>query len=211
MFFGNGRAPGRFATRLGTCGITWIGVVAVASTAALANGLFENRPWQFQSSADRANKAIVLDLIQRKKGGFFDSFGPAQTSLQNSFFNMDCYITADAAGNISSSEMGASTSSPDIAPGSDMVAGSTGNEALNAGGSGPLNSSQTNTGTQSSSVSDNTATVGDVDASGGTTDQVLNNTQDNLGNQHASVNDSTACSIQHVLGGGSAINHVSGN
>jgi hypothetical protein len=92
-----------------------------------------------------------------------------------------------------------------------MVAGSTGNEALNAGGSGPLNSSQTNTGTQSSSVSDNTATVGDIDASGGTTDQVLNNTQDNLGNQHASVNDSTACSIQHVLGGGSAINHASGN
>jgi hypothetical protein len=207
MFFGNGRALGRFAARLGTCGIAWIGVAAVASSAALANGLFENRPWQFQTSADRANKAIVLDLIERKKGGFFDAFGPAQ----NTFFNMDCVITADATGTNSESEMTASTSSPHIAPGSDLVADSTGNEALNAGGSGPLNNTQTNTGNQSSSVFDNTATVGDVDASGGTSDQVLNNDQVNLGDQHASVNDSTACSVRHVQGGGSANNQVSGN
>jgi hypothetical protein len=213
MFFGNGRAQGRLAAGLGTFGVAWVGAVAVASSAALANGLFENRPWQFQTSADRANKAIVLDLVERKKGGFFDAFGPAQSTVfnQNTFFNMDCDITVDAAGNVSASEMGALTSSPDIAPGSGMVADSTGNEALNVGGSGPLDNTQTNTGTQTSSVFDNTATVGNVDASGGTTTQVLNNTQDNFGDQHASVNDSTACSIQHVQGGGSANNQVPGN
>lgn len=160
------------------------------SPGAEANGLFENRSWQFQTSTDRANKAVVLDLIERKKGGFFDSFAPP--SVTNHFTN--CNLVADAAGNVSTSDMYASTSSPEIAPGSNMTADSTGNDAINSqGGDGPLNNDQSNTGNQHANVSDNTATVGDVDASGGTTNQTSNNVQNNTGNQTINLSDVTVC------------------
>ena len=162
------------------------------SLPSMANGLYENRPWQFETQADKANKAIVNDLIGRKKGGFYDAFGPAQNTL----YNMDCYITASSTANESTSAMDARASSPDPSPGSNQTADSTANEALNAGGGGgPLNNDQSNSGTQNSNLSDNTAVVGDIDASGGTTNQALNNSQVNQGDQHASVNESTACNF----------------
>lgn len=172
--------------------MTALSLLPLFCLPAIANGLYENRPWQFETSADKANKAIVTDMIERKKGGYYDAFGPGS----NTFYNMDCYITASSVGNESTSAMDARTSSPDPAPGSNLTSDSTGNEALNAGGGGgPLNSDQSNSGTQSSNVSDNTSAVGNIDASNGITQQTLNNDQDNLGDQYASVKGSTACNF----------------
>lgn len=196
--------PGTGLTSTALKGAVIALLLATAGTAvpASANGLYENRSWQFMSTADRANKAIVADLIERKKGGFFDSFGPPRVT--NNIFDMDCFIAADATGNAAKGSADATTSSPTTSPGSDLVADSTGNEALNAGGGGgPLNSDQTNTGNQQASVSDNTASVGDVDASGGTTTQILNNDQENWGDQHAKVIDSNACTVLTGSGGAS--------
>lgn len=186
-------------TLAGAAGSAVFAVMLVAGTSAvLANGLFENRPWQFQTSADRANNAFIADLIEKKKGGFFDSFGPPV----NNFFNMDCGISADATGNAAATDISAHTSSPTVSPGSGHAAGATGNEALNAssGSEGPLNSKQGNKGSQSANVSDNTASVGSVDASGGATDQVMNNDQNNTGDQSAKVARSNACAV--VIGSG---------
>lgn len=180
----------RFRKLVGT-GVS-LAIALFLQLPAMANGLYENRPWQFETSADKANKAFLADMIERKKGGFYDAFGPAN----NTFYNMDCYISAEANGNVSTEDVTASTSSPDVSPGSGHTSSATGSEALNAGGGGgPLNNTQSNSGSQSSNIYDNTSTVGSVDASGGTTIQTLNTTQDNLGNQTAEVNDSIACNF----------------
>lgn len=172
---------------------------ALINGSASANGLSDNRSWQFQTSADRANNAIVRDMIERKKGGFYDSYetiinNTTTTTIQGDQIN--CNVAPSAIGSQSGSEMDALTSSPHVAPGSDITADATGNAGHNdAGGDAALNSDQSNGGDQSSTVSDLDATAGPVDASGGATSQVLNNTQDNSGDQVASVTNSQGCSF----------------
>lgn len=191
-----------WTARAGTilCALTAAALLLPPLSAAQANGLFENRSWQFQTSADRANNAIVRDMIERKKGGFYDSFAPP--TITNNVVNQDCFIAADATGTHADSALESTVSSPTTNPGSGHHADATGNTSDNiAAGEGPLNSDQGNTGDQSASVSDNSASVGDVDASGGQSDQVLNNEQANFGDQTASVSDSNACKT--VISGGS--------
>ncbi len=76
----------------------------LASTAqSFANGWYESRPWQFDTSADKANKAAVLDMIERKKGGYYDGF--STTINNNNYSNtnigtqINCNNVADAVGN----------------------------------------------------------------------------------------------------------------
>ena len=59
---------------------TLAAAVLLNAPAALANGWFESRPWQFQTSADRANNALLLDMIERKRGGFYDGFSTTITN-----------------------------------------------------------------------------------------------------------------------------------
>lgn len=175
---------------------TLVASIVLFSASATANGLFENRPWQFDTSADKANKAFVLDMIERKKGGFYDAFGPAS----NTFYNMDCYINASATANENTSTVDATTSSPTT--GGTVTGTATANEALNGGGGGPLNNTQENTGNQTTNQDNNDLSVGSVDASGGTNSQILNNSQTNTGDQTAEVNDSTACKFVQGVGQG---------
>ena len=38
---------------------------------ALANNYGESLAWQFKTSTDRANQAVLLDLIAKKRGGYY--------------------------------------------------------------------------------------------------------------------------------------------
>ena len=53
------------------CGAVVLALCGVSP--AVANGLGESLSWQFQTSQDRVNKGAVLDLIERKKGGYYDA------------------------------------------------------------------------------------------------------------------------------------------
>jgi hypothetical protein len=203
----------------------WHGRVALAATAALlslatqhaaANGLGENGSWQFQTSQDKLNKGAVLDLIERKKGGFFDSFKTNinNTNITNIDKQFNCSVGATTTGNAGSNGMTASTSSPTTSNTGTTSSGTTANTAtsgLNQGGAGGvlvagaggisnppqavIDSNQANSGTLSSGVSGSStsATTGAISADGGRTDQALNSLQSNSGTQTASIQGSTAC------------------
>jgi hypothetical protein len=182
-----------------------------------ANGLGENGSWQFQTSQDKVNKGAVLDLIERKKGGFYDSF--KTTINNNNITNIDrqfnCSVGATTTGNAGSNGMTASTSSPTTSNTGSTSSGTTANTAsngLNQGGAGGvlvagaggisnppqavIDSNQANSGTLSSGISGSStsATTGAISADGGRTDQALNSLQSNSGTQTASIQGSTACS-----------------
>src|SRR3954468_18739050 len=90
--------------------------LALIALPAAANGLGENGSWQFQTSQDKVNKGAVLDLIERKKGGFYDSF--KTTVNNNNITNIDkqfnCSLGATTTGNAGSNGMTATTSSPSV-------------------------------------------------------------------------------------------------
>lgn len=50
---------------------------------ANANGLGENSPWQFRDANSLAAELLRVDLIERKRGGAFKSFGPGNTTVYN--------------------------------------------------------------------------------------------------------------------------------
>lgn len=181
--------------------IAIVAVWVLTAPAALANGYLENRPWQFQTSSDRANKAVVLDLIERKKGGFYDGF---TTNIHNETHiasQINCNNNANATANIADNgQAGPNTSSngtPTIS--ADGTANSdtgTAAEDLSSGGLTTQTSNQTNSG-------EVTATVGNSDiqnsfgnVTNGGTDQALNNSQENSGTQTAGVESSTACNME---------------
>jgi hypothetical protein len=195
------------------------GAVAVAVAAALvpqswANGINENGSWQFQTSQDRVNKGAIVDLIERKKGGFYDSF---KTTVNNNSYTyidrqINCTLSSSASGNAGTNAMDAATSSPGVSNSSNTSANTAANTATNgisqagfpgvlvAGtptypSSSSLGNNQSNSGTLSSGVSGSAtnSTTGAISADGGRTDQVLNSTQNNTGAQASSITGSTAC------------------
>jgi hypothetical protein len=191
----------------------------VPFASAHANGWLEDRPWQFETTTDQANKAAVTDLIEKKKGGYYDSFQTKQiynttnTNTTNIDHQVNCSVTAVATGNSGTNSMVASASSPVVTNTSNTTATTTGNNASNGiGTSGPsgvvlsttdpnnpnnINNGQTNSGTLSSGVdhSSTHSSSGTINAGGGTTHQALNSTQTNTAPQTATVTGSTACSL----------------
>lgn len=174
-------------------------VAAVLFTApsALANGWLESRPWQFDTSADKANKALLLDMIERKRGGFYDGFSTTVNNYSNTNIGtqINCANTADATGNEAGNSQLAN--SPDVDNTASIDSGATGNDADNSteGGGSDVGNAQDNSGSVSSDVADSntSSTVGPINA--GSSRQDLTNRQENSGDQHASVTDSTACDM----------------
>jgi hypothetical protein len=156
-----------------------------APLPALANNLGENGAWQFKTAADRANQAVVLDLIEKRRGGYYAA--PIYNTTIAHQYN--CSISAVATAN--SSGQSSVANSPTV---SGADASATGNANTASGtsdrGGTDLGSQQTNTGTVASGV------VGSTDSvSGGTAWQALNSSQSNSGNQTASVQGSSACAF----------------
>lgn len=172
---------------------------------SFANGLLENRPWQFQTSADRANKAVVLDLIERKKGGFYDGFNTNIYNETNIGSQINCNNAANATANIADNGQAGPNTEANDAP--NISADSTGNsDTTTAQNSGPGNggtggagdtnqaSSQDNSGSIDSGVDNSNIDNSFGDVTNGDTNQALNNDQNNSGNQTAGV-DGTACNF----------------
>jgi len=183
--------------------------------SVLANGLGENGSWQFQTTQDRVNKGAIVDLIERKKGGFYDSF--KVTNINTSYTYVDkqfnCTLSSQASGNADQSSMSALTSSPTVTNSASTTSATTANEATNAltqNGvpgvvlaslspsypyNGSLGNNQANNGALNSAVNGSAthSNTGPVSAGGSNTDQVLNSTQNNSGSQSSSISGSTAC------------------
>lgn len=176
-------------------------MIFAALAPAHANGWLESRPWQFQTSADRANNAVVLDLIERKKGGYYDGFSTTVNNYSNTNIGtqVNCSNVAEATGNWASNSQTAN--SPNVNNSSGVDSSATGNEASNAidgGGKGSGTSgagaNQDNSGNVGSNVSDSNSSSSSGPINSGTSQLDLDNDQRNSGNQYASV-DGTACDM----------------
>lgn len=194
--------------------------VAIATAAALggvggrawANGLSENGSWQFQTTQDKVNKGAVVDLMERKKGGYYDAI---KTTVNNTTYidrQYNCSVSAGTTGNSGSNGMVANASSPTISNSGSTQSNTSANSATNGVAqtgldgvlvaslgtppAGSIGNDQSNSGNLSSGVngSNTNTSSGAVTATDGRNDQILNSAQTNSGsNLSSTVTGSTAC------------------
>jgi len=167
----------------------------------------EGIPWQFQTSADRVNKAAVNDMIEKKKGGYYDAFHVSNQYSTTIERQVNCTFSPSASGNASSLAQDASASSPSTSASSGNTAGATGNSNANSGSlnqGGSVASNQSNTGQLSASVSASTSSnqMAPINAASGHNQQDASVSQTNSGNQSTTVSASSACAFS----AGSALN-----
>ena len=184
---------------------------------AQANGIGENGSFQFETTQDRVNKGAVLDLVERKKGGYYDSFKTTNYNTTNTYIDkqFNCAVSASSSGNAGTSSVQANTSSPSVTNSGTTSSATNANSASNGisqngfpgvlvasaggnpfgSGTGSLGNNQSNSGALNSGVtgSSTNAATGAISAGGGSSDQVLNSTQNNTGAQTATIAGSTAC------------------
>lgn len=157
---------------------------AVLAAPAHANNYGESYGWQFKTSADRANQAIVLDLMERRRGGYYQA--PTYTTTIERQYN--CGVTATALGNEGSQS--AVANSPSVSGPTALATGNDASTVLNGRGGGGSSNTQSNAGTVSAGV------TGSASASvSGSPNQALNSTQSNSSPQTASVSGSNACAF----------------
>lgn len=189
----------------GLCGV----VCLLAITSVQANGYGESASWNFQTSQDRVNKAIVTDMIEKKKNGYYSAI--KSTYNYNTYIDkqVNCTLSAVTTGTSGSNGLQASASSPALNNTGTTSASGAANTAsnglsqssltgvfnTNTSPPGSISSGQSSSGALNSSVSasSNTASTGEVVANGGTTDQVLNSQQSNSGILTSSISASSAC------------------
>jgi len=176
-------------------------IVSVWPGGATANGFLEQRPWQFDTANERIAKERLLELRERKKGGFFDSF-----QTQNNFKTVvqgdqiTCNLEATALGNSGTNTADARNSSPDLNSSGTITSSASGNQGTNsADGADPANSGGVPVNQQSDgSVTANErgqATGNSADGAVSQAGQLINSDQRNVRSpQTANVTDPTISS-----------------
>ncbi len=157
-------------------------VLLASAEPALANNYGESLSWQFRTSADRVNQAAILDLLEKRRAGYYAA--PVYTTTIQRQYN--CTIASTATGN--SSSQTALSNSPTV---NGATSSATGNSSTTSSGSGgSVDTQQGNNGAVRSGV------IGSTGASvRGSAQQALHSTQTNSGNQSAGVDASTACAF----------------
>lgn len=161
-----------------------LAVLLVPANQALANNYGESLAWQFQTTADKVNLAIIQDMIQKKKHGFYAA--PIYTTNIDRQFN--CNVTSSAIGNNGTNSTIAN--SPTTHGNTATATGNDTTTDIVGGTPSSVTGTQTNSGEVQSNVTGATST--DVR---GRAWQALNSTQTNSGNQTANVSGSTGCSF----------------
>lgn len=152
------------------------------ATPSFANNYGESLGWQFRTSADRVNQAAILDVIEKRRAGYYAA--PTYTTTIQRQYN--CTIASTATGN--SGAQTALSNSPTVNGATSTATGNSSSTSSGLGGS--ADSQQGNSGAVRSGV------IGSTSASvRGSAQQALNSTQTNSGNQSAGVDASTACTF----------------
>lgn len=191
--------------------IHWlIGITVLWGGAAVrANGYGESGSWSFQTQQDRVNKAVITDLIEKKKNGYYDAI--KSTYNYNTYIDkqVNCTLSAVTTGTSGTNSTQASASSPVLNNASTTSASGAANTAsnglsqssltgvfnTNTSPPGSISSGQSSSGALNSSISasSNSASTGEVAANGGANEQVLNSQQSNSGVLTSSISASSAC------------------
>ena len=192
------------------------GYVLLAAPAAKANGFGESRPWQFETSSDKIAKANALDLIERKKGGFYDGFTTVVYTTTNIGEQINCSVGSSTNANIAdNSQAGAAPTADPSTIVSSSAAGSssvvTPNESgVDSGSADSVSNTQSNSGALVSGTS-GTSVNSSLNGVGiGDTAQDLQNNQTNSGQLTSSIADSVACAMDGATLTGSVQSNVDG-
>ncbi len=171
-------------------------LLTAAASSHAQGWLGESVPWQFQTSADRANRALTNDLVEKKKGGYYDAF--KSTYITNIERQVNCNFQPTAAGNSSSADQANQVASPQTNASAGNSASSTGSASEssdNLGRGGVANNNQSNTGAISSGVqgSPSSTTMAPINSENAHGRQDMQVAQNNSGNQSTNVSGSSAC------------------
>ncbi|RYG05618.1 MAG: hypothetical protein EON92_20740, partial [Burkholderiales bacterium] len=156
-----------------------------AAAPALANGIGENGAWQFQTNADKVAKGAIVDLVERKRGNYYNSFQNVNHITNTTFIDrqFNCGVTATSSGNSGSNGMTANTSSPTVNNTGSTSASTSANSASNG-----------LSGTLPSGVINGTSVLGAAGAG------QLSNTQSNAGSLSAGVSGSASNAVTGAQG-----------
>ena len=149
---------------------------------ALAYGNAESYGYQFSTSNDKVNQAVVKDTIQKHNSGYYAA--PIYTTNIARQFN--CNVTASSTGNQGTNSTMAN--SPSTNGANSNAAGSTSASSIEGTGTNTSASTQANYGAVGSRINGSTSS-----SLHGTATQALNSKQSNGGDQTASVGTSSAC------------------
>lgn len=178
--------------------VKFAAVATLIPSAAAANGFSENRPWQFESYLERGANIALLDMIERKKGGYYDGFNTTvyNSTTTNVGTQINCNNLADATGN--TAQNGQSGNSVLVDSVAEINSTTTGNDSLTGtdSGTGSSQTTQDNSGALNSDVAGSSVNTTTGGIKNGQTDNDLDNIQENSGNQTASISDSVACDMQ---------------
>lgn len=197
------------------CGAGLLYVAAIPAAQAQVWAI-EGLPWQFETPAAKSAKAVMLDVIERKKGGYYDSFQATYNVTNNVTNNTridrqyNCGISATATGSASENGMQSTVSSPITT----NTSGNDANAAANTSstdiqddgllgpsghgaGATSAQTGQHNSGDVAAGIRDSSswASSAPVIAGDGRSWQALNVDQVNKGDQTAQVWDSSACAF----------------
>lgn len=221
------RHPAKLPLLVALCSA--MAAVSLSSTSLEANGFGENRPWQFNTANQRIANSNTADLVERKKGGFYDSFqinNTYNTSTDIQGDQINCNQQAVTTGNDGALVADSVSSSPTTNSQADISASSLGNESGSeihtgsggsdsGGNSGSSDSArlasvsqEARDSQQSSSVNDSNiaSRVESVSVSGGTNKQTLNNHQTNQNSQlQSAIESSTGCSFTRPVAQGASL------
>ena len=131
-------------------------VALLSSSPLLANNVGENGAWQFDTTADKVNKAYLEDLRQKKQNGTYAA--PVYNTYIDRQYN--CSVAASAVGNSSSSSAVANSPST-----SGHSSTSTGNANSTSTASGYGSGDSSNSADQSNTGSVNADTSGSISTS----------------------------------------------
>jgi len=197
--------------------LAWAGgvlmVFLIPASTLNANGLGESRPWQFETPHEKSARAGVLDVIERKKGGYYDGFTTVVYTTTNVGTQINCNVTSSTNANIAdNNQMGSSLTS---APQASNDADSTGSSTAVAGSAGNssdvLNNDQQNSGPINSNVEGTNVSSSTSRTTFGATQQDLVNTQSNSGTLSSDIADSVACDMGTATLSGSVQSSVDGS
>lgn len=179
-----------------------VAAICFAPQPAIANNLFEDGGWQFNTTSDRGNKAFILDLIERKNAGMYNNTFRNTYNIQNNYDiagpYIDCNMTSQASGNQGSSTQNAPVGSPSISVESSTSASSSGNSGTTTVTSGGSDTSGLNAIMSDSSGTATNNTTGSGDSNSVNTNQ----SNDGSTQQSSASNNSFGSSITGVSGAG---------
>ena len=183
------------------CLIFAVALVLFVPRAALANDLFEDRAWQFETTTDRAQKAAILDLIERKKAGMYNntynSTYNSKTDYNVAGDYIDCNMTSQASGNQGGITQDVPVGSPTIGVSSGTSSSASGNAAT-----GLIDSGSNMSDTGLTSQTGGSGSVNNTSTAGGT-NSLSNSLSNNGSTQTSSANDNTFSSkVRGVSGTG---------